>query len=146
MKRVIGALLIVLLLCAGCATQDPEGVLVIKEKLFVQQTNDVYFNIEDYLNTTVRYEGMFQTYQNSNTNETEYYVIRYGPGCCGIDAEAGFEVRWQNQVPQPLPEENAWVQVEGVIGSFAYGRQSIPYVQVTSMVVLDKRGAEYVYE
>ena len=26
-------------------------------------------------------------------------VIRYGPGCCGVDANCGFEVIWDHEYP-----------------------------------------------
>lgn len=118
-----------------------ENMIVIGERLFVAQTNDVYFNTEDYVGKTFKYEGIFHVSQYPGDDELFYSVIRYGPGCCGIDANAGFEVKWD----QPYPNPNDWVEVIGVleIEEHEAGYATI-HLRVISMTVLDVRGAETV--
>ena len=119
----------------------PEGnVVEIKEKMFIAQTNDIYYNADDYLGKILKYEGLFDIYTDSNTGVDYYFVIRYGPGCCGIDANAGFEVAWD----KGYPNQDDWVEAVGVLED--YEEDGVPYLRValSSLTVLDVRGAEVV--
>ena len=115
-------------------------VIEIKEKLFIAQTNDIYLNPEDYLGKTIQYEGIFDSYFWEENGNTYYYVIRYGPGCCGFDANAGFEVQWDGE----YPDANDWVEVVGVLERYEEDGWEYLRLQVSSMTVLPTRGAEYV--
>jgi len=122
-------------------TEFPDSdVVEISEKLFIAQTNDIYINIEDYLGKTIKYEGIFKSYDWEEADTIYYYVIRYGPGCCGYDGEAGFEVTWDG----PWPEEDDWCEAVGVLE--AYGENGFQYLRLslTSLTIKDERGAEYV--
>ncbi|MDD4565591.1 MAG: hypothetical protein PHE79_09005 [Eubacteriales bacterium] len=117
-------------------------VIEIKEKLFIAQTNDIYINPQDYLGKTLKYEGIFDSYYYDVTDTTYYYVIRYGPGCCGFDANAGFEVVWSGD----YPNKNDWVEVIGVLEEFEEDGYKYLRLNLSSLVVLDTRGEEYVYQ
>lgn len=133
----------------GPATHDAQlpaindsDVIEIKEKMFIAQTNDIYINPEDYLGKTIRYEGIFDSYYYEEADMTYYYVIRYGPGCCGFDANAGFEVAWSGD----YPDKNDWVEVTGVLEEYEEDGNKYLRLNVSSLTVLDTRGAEYVYQ
>ncbi|MDR3148977.1 MAG: hypothetical protein LBT88_03020, partial [Oscillospiraceae bacterium] len=79
------------------------GIIEIKEKLFIAQLNDIYLNQDDYLGMTVKFEGMFTQYTWAENNMTYYLVYRNSPGCCGADGQAGFEVVWADDSGQPYP-------------------------------------------
>lgn len=115
-------------------------VIEIKEKLFISQTNDIYYNAEDYLGKMIKYEGIFDVYEVAETDTKYYSVIRYGPGCCGDDANAGFEVRWDKDYPFP----NDWVEAVGILEE--YDEDGLKYLRLalSSLTVLPTRGAEYV--
>lgn len=122
----------------------PTGdVVEIREKLFIAQTNNIYLNWEDYEGKTIRYEGIYlnsSIWDNYEAGLT-HFVIRYGPGCCpGADDYAGFEVRWNGA----WPEMDAWVEVTGVLTTGEMDGYPVKYVEVTSMVEKQTRGAEYV--
>lgn len=119
-----------------------DEIIDIKEKMFVTQTNDIYINTEEYLGKTIRYEGMFNQYYWAEADETYYSVIRYGPGCCGYDQNAGFEIKWDGEYPKP----NDWVEVVGVLEQ--YVEEGITYlrVDVQSLKVLEVRGMETVLQ
>jgi hypothetical protein len=123
--------------------QANQGLIEIKEKMFIAQTNDVYLNPEDYLGKTIKLEGIFQTQSYSSTESPYYFVIRYGPGCCGNDGNAGFEVMWE-QADAIYPTENDWVEAIGVLG--AYEEDGYPYIciNLSSLKVLETRGQEFV--
>jgi hypothetical protein len=116
-------------------------VIEIKEKMFIAQTNDIYLNIDDYIGKSVRYEGYFAQYQDAETYETFNFVVRNGPGCCpGVDNTAGFEVAWDGQWPNP----NDWVEVFGTLELYEDGGEQYIRVGLSSLSVMDERGAEYV--
>ncbi|MDR1179148.1 MAG: metal ABC transporter permease [Spirochaetales bacterium] len=127
----------------------PLEVIEIREKMFIAQTNEIYLNTTDYLGKTIRFEGLFQ--QEQYEGRPYRYVFRYGPGCCGYDGNAGFEVSWQPRVPgshtlplKPYPGQDDWVRAEGRLET--YEEEGIPYLYLvlSSLTVLDIRGAEFV--
>ncbi|MDR2530871.1 MAG: hypothetical protein LBC65_04970 [Oscillospiraceae bacterium] len=122
------------------AVDSVDGVIEIREKLFVAQINDIYSTLEDYLGKTLKYEGIFTSYTWDETGETYRSVIRYGPGCCGTDGNAGFEVTWDGA----YPSENDWVECVGTLEMYNEGNYSFLRLDLDSLTVLDVRGAEYV--
>jgi len=115
-------------------------VIEIKENLFIAQTNDIYLNTEDYLGKTIKYEGLFKYFPSEDEVNTYYYVIRYGPGCCGYDSTAGFEVIWNGE----YPEQDEWVEAIGVLETYEENGRPYLRLQLTSLTVLEERGVEYV--
>ncbi len=125
----------------GVTVPAPAGdVIEISERLFIAQTNDIYLNTADYLGKTIKYEGIFKTMYWQEADETYYFVFRYGPGCCGYDGEAGFEVTWDGE----WPEENAWCEVVGVLESYELAGWTYLRLALSSLTVLEERGAEFV--
>ncbi|MFV0351764.1 MAG: hypothetical protein ACK5JF_05575 [Oscillospiraceae bacterium] len=123
------------------ASFDNSGeVIEIKEKMFIAQINDIYLNGQDYLGKTIRYEGIYDEYYDEAGDTTYRYVIRYGPGCCGNDGNAGFEIVWDGEMPQ----DTDWVRLEGVLEAYEYNGWQFLCVNVSYLEVLQERGAEYV--
>jgi uncharacterized membrane protein YcgQ (UPF0703/DUF1980 family) len=119
----------------------PSGdVVEIKEKMFIAQTNDIYYNADDYLGKTIKYEGIFSAYEVPETGAKYYSVIRYGPGCCGIDANAGFEVAWDKE----YPGNDDWVEAIGILVEYEEDGYKYLRLALSSLSVLPERGAEYV--
>lgn len=117
-------------------------MIEIKEKMFIAQSNDIYLNPEDYLGKTIKYEGIFDSYYSVEDGITYYYVFRYGPGCCDFDANAGFEVMWSGA----YPDKNDWVEVVGILEEHEEDGERYLILNLSSLTVLDTRGAEYVYQ
>ena len=114
-------------------------VIEIKEKMFLAQVNDVYLNAEDYIGKTLKLEGLFK---NADYGDSfRYFVIRYGPGCCGFDGNAGFEVLWDTEKKQ-YPKEDDWVEASGVLQRYEEDGFPYLYLALHSLNVLEKRGAE----
>jgi len=120
-------------------TADSE-VVEIKEKMFVTQANDVYINTEDYLGKTIQLEGMFDQYTDETTGKIYYSVFRYGPGCCGYDANAGFEVIWDGE----YPNVNDWVQAVGILEIYEEAGSKFLRLKLSQLNVLGVRGEENV--
>jgi uncharacterized membrane protein YcgQ (UPF0703/DUF1980 family) len=140
-------------LCTISCTKEKEDkvsdkdILVINEKMFLAQVNDVYLNTEDYLGKTIKLEGIFKSEQYYEEAEPYCFVIRYGPGCCGADGNAGFEVKWDKSRLQPYPSAESWVEVTGVLKTYEEdGYFQYLYIDLSSLDVLSKRGAEFVLQ
>jgi uncharacterized membrane protein YcgQ (UPF0703/DUF1980 family) len=140
MKKTLFSVVIACLLC-GAGASFADDVVEIKEKMFVAQTNDVYINADEYLGRTIKLEGMFAL--DLEMSPPVYYVFRYGPGCCGYDANAGFEVVWKEETAA-YPDENDWVEAMGVLES--YDDDGEPYLRLAlkSLTVKAERGLERV--
>jgi uncharacterized membrane protein YcgQ (UPF0703/DUF1980 family) len=128
-----------------------DGAIEIKEKMFIAQTNEIYLNLEDYIGKTIRLEGLFKTEQYREDADPYCFVIRYGPGCCGNDGNAGFEVAWAppsgsslTVLTPPYPSEDDWVEAVGTLSSYEEDGYPYPYIQLKSLTVKGERGAEFV--
>jgi hypothetical protein len=123
---------------------DRETALEIGEKMFIAQINDVYLNPEDYLGRAIKLEGLFKLEQYGE--QSYCFVIRYGPGCCGNDGNAGFEVAWDNQDAAEgiYPDVDDWVEANGVLRTYEEDGYPYLYLALSSLNVLDTRGAEFV--
>lgn len=117
-------------------------IIEVKEKLFVAQINDMYYNAEDYLGKTIKYEGLLDIAENSETGQKYYSVIRYGPGCCGDDGYVGFEVNWDND--NTYPEKDEWVEVVGILESYEEDGFKYLRLDLQELNVLEVRGKELV--
>jgi zinc transport system permease protein len=126
------------------------GVFEIKEKMFIAQTNDIYLNPQDYVGKTIKLEGLFKLEQYAGGGDAPYcFVIRYGPGCCGYDGNAGFEVAWDSfgtidRTVKKYPREDDWVEAIGELKYYDEDDYPFLYIALSSLKVLDKRGAEFV--
>jgi uncharacterized membrane protein YcgQ (UPF0703/DUF1980 family) len=125
--------------------KSDSAVVEIKEKMFIAQTNDVYLNPEDYLGKIIKLEGLFKA-MPTESDFCYYFVLRYGPGCCGTDGNAGFEVVWDNKVfpDKSYPKEDDWVEAIGKLTYYEENGYPYLYLVLSSLSVLDARGAEYV--
>jgi len=120
-------------------------VIEIKEKMFISQVNDVYLNPEDYLGKTIKLEGLFKMEQGYD--KSYCFVLRYGPGCCGFDGNVGFEVAWDKDKKKLYPGEDSWVEATGELKTYEEdGNNEFLYLDLVSLNVLDKRGAETVMQ
>ena len=127
------------------AINNSGETIEITEKLFISQVNDVYLNTNDYLGKTIKLEGIFKTEQYQERDEPYYFVVRYGPGCCGTDGNAGFEVAWTGDIKRPYPAPDSWVEAMGVLDVYEEdGQIGYLYLNLSSLTVLSKRGAEFV--
>jgi uncharacterized membrane protein YcgQ (UPF0703/DUF1980 family) len=122
------------------------GVVEIREKMFAAQVNDVYLNAKDYLGKTIKLEGLFKSELYDGKDEPYCFVIRYGPGgCCGLDANIGFEIAWDKAKAKPYPVVDSWVEATGVLKTYEEdGYSNYLYLDLSSLNVLSRRGAETV--
>jgi zinc transport system permease protein len=137
------SLALCIFLVAGCADSP---VIEINEKMFIAQTNDVYRNSEDYMGKTIKLEGLFKREQSAVNNAFYCFVLRYGPGCCGTDGNAGIEVAGKKGAVsgKPYPNTDEWVEAVGELKTYEENGLPYLYIALSSLTVLEKRGAEFV--
>ncbi|MDR0382389.1 MAG: hypothetical protein LBH50_00195 [Spirochaetaceae bacterium] len=119
-------------------------LIEIKEKMFITQLNDIYLNAEEYIGRRIKLEGLFKTDYYTGSIEPYCFVLRYGPGCCVGDGTAALEVRWPNDGGTLYPVEDDWVEAVGVLDYYEEDGYPYLYVSLSSLTVLDERGAERV--
>jgi zinc transport system permease protein len=125
--------------------ETPGQIVEIKEKMFIAQTNDVYLNAEDYMGKTIKLEGLFKREQYLGEDAVYCFVLRYGPGCCGNDGNAGFEVAWDRPDGEAeYPAVDEWVEAVGTLKSYEEDGYPYLYLSLSSLKILDERGAEFV--
>lgn len=118
-----------------------KNTLLIGEKLFITQINDMYYNIETYQEKTVIIEGMYTLFKDEETYPDGVPLIfRYGPGCCTNDGWGGFFLNYGGE----MPKENDWIRVTGKPKIVINGYYHDLYLDVERIEVLAQRGAETV--
>ena len=129
---------------AESGTASQRNTVVIRERMFLAQVNDIYLNPDEYLNRTIKLEGIFFAGQNDGV--PFHYVIRYAPGgCCGGDGMVGFEVRKDSGGHvREFPANNSWVEAAGVLKLYERGSLRQLYLELSSLTVLNTKGAEFV--
>lgn len=111
------------------SSTEASELIEITDNYFIEQTNDIYINLEDYIGKRVKFEGLVYSYEDEKGN-TLYAVVRNTPGCCGNDGLAGIDVRYD----KTYPKEKTWVEVEGIINKETVDNDELPVVIVSSMV------------
>jgi len=109
------------------------------------QVSNIYNNAKDYIGTQIRYQGVFGRYAQDGGGVKNYYVVRYGPGCCGNDAFVGFEVVLEGNPPdESYPENDDWVLAEGELEEYEYESEKVLRIRLSSLKVMAERGQEFV--
>lgn len=103
-------------------------MVVITDNFFIQQTDDIYLNIDEYIGKTIKIEGLIYPYADEKEN-LYYAVIRNTPGCCGNDGISGIDIRYDGD----YPEANTWVEVIGTIETDIIDGDEVPAVKVSTM-------------
>lgn len=111
--------------------------LVMGDKYFITQLNEIYLNTEDYLGKVIEIEGF--PLSNGQYN----FVARYGPGCCSNDAIAYLEYEYDTYLE--LIDEKDWIKIVGEIckGKDENGSEYI-YIDASSVEKKDTRGVDTV--
>ena len=120
---------------------DDKDIFEIREKMFIAQIEDIYYNIEDFDGKYIKVEGMYSVVEpEGEITESVHFVYRNAPGCCGYDGWAGFLLNFDGV----FPNQNDWIQVIGTPEIVKNGMFEDLYLNVISIEVKDERGAEYV--
>ncbi len=121
-------------------TEPKKEILEIKEKMFITQINDIFYNVDNYKDKIIVVEGMYSKWNLWNGDKKVPVVYRRGPGCCGNDGWGGFWLNYDGE----LPKENDWIRVTGTPELVTEEYCLYLYLNVTSLEIKSKRGAEFV--
>jgi len=113
-----------------------EEVLILKDKFFITQLNDIYYNIDEYKGKRIEISGF------PMTDGKRKFVGRYGPGCCSNDSYAYIEYKFSDELD--LVDEKDWIKVTGTIEKRYEGSRINTYIKATSVEKLDVRGLDTV--
>ena len=114
-------------------------VIEIREKMFIAQCNDIYLNLDQYMDSVIKYQGLFGDIPGGG-DEPYHLVYRNSPGCCGNDGIVGFEVIWD----QPYPAQNTWVEAVGTLERYEEWEETYVRLRLASLTEPSERGAEFV--
>lgn len=120
-----------------------DGIIDIKEKMFIGQMNDIFINFDNYKGKMIRLQGFIYTYTDETTGQKYYHVMRRSPGCCGNDGVVAIQIIWDEENPD-YPQENEWVEVVGVLESIEVPIGESPVLKVKQLTVMQERGQEFV--
>jgi len=115
--------------------EKPRAICYLKDRLFIQQINDIYLNPKSYEDKTIQIEGFFGTYVDDNKIQ-RYVVFRKTAGCCENDGSAGFEFVYKKGKIDFKPDE--WIFVEGIVKENSGKASSEIYLEAISVVKKDK--------
>ena len=107
---------------------DGDIEVEITDSYFIQATNDIYFNMDDYVGKTIRMEGLVYSYEDTE-GEIRFAVVRNTPGCCGADGLAGLDIQYDKE----YPAEDTWVEVIGVIEKDVISGFDTPVIKLTAL-------------
>lgn len=110
------------------ADNSSKADIVITDNYFIEATNDIYFNVDDYVGKTIFMEGYIYVYSDDEGVE-HYAVVRNTPGCCGNDGLAGLDVSSENG----YPEAGSWVEVTGELKKDKINGYDTPVIYLTDM-------------
>lgn len=117
--------------------EKTETAIVLKDNYFITQLNDIYYNMNDYIDREIEIEGFPMKSDDGTT-----FVGRYGPGCCSNDGYAYIEYMYNE--PLDLVEEKDWIKVKGKIKKTMQGNETYIYILATSVEKLSVRGIDRV--
>lgn len=164
MKRLVLFLMLTMIICSGChrltetlevvgpevletkfldleAEDEEKGILEIREKYFLLQISDIFFNFDSYKDRVVKVEGLYGV--DYYSDEPEFRVVyRFGPGCCGNDGWGGFFLNYDGE----WPEVDDWIEVIGTPRIQEGEYMNMLYLDVISITVKDEVGEVLVYQ
>ena len=112
----------------GSVEVDLNNIVEITDNYFIESTNDVYVNLDEYVGKTIKMQGLIYSYEGAG-DRLCYAVVRNTPGCCGNDGLAGLDIAYDKD----YPEEDTWVEVIGVVTKEKSYGGYIPVLQIASI-------------
>lgn len=135
MKKFLVLFLIMFLVgCTenGAGNSDGENSvradIVIGNRFFAQQVNEIYLNVDRYTGQTIQYEGYFLSVEWNN--EIFHAVVQFGDDCCGGQGMIGFEILLDGHEPF---EDNVRVEIVGVLEQDDDGIPIVRTINITPL-------------
>jgi len=116
-------------------SSEKSGVIEFTDSTYMANLNDIYANYDEYKDKTVKYKGLVYYW------EDDIKIIGRKYYCCGTDA---FVVGFESVGFEEMPEENSWVEVEGIVKVKEENNEMVPYIEILNIAGTEP-GEEYVF-
>lgn len=145
MKKGVGLLLLAaLLIClfTGCIASKTQSSSIdidltkMSSTMVYAEVFNMMWNGDKYVGKTVKVQGQYVAYYDEEADE--YYhavIITDALACCEQGLE--FELSGDYQYPDDYPEENAAIEIVGVIDIGYYGEYPFIYIRTDEIILLD---------
>jgi uncharacterized membrane protein YcgQ (UPF0703/DUF1980 family) len=120
----------------GLAVSSADSVVVIGDKRFVMQLEDMAVNAKSYAGKTVRVEGFALPL---GKNAPWKFAVARNYFCCGAD---GYPVGLPCEYSEDMPKKDAWIEIEG---KFRIDDQDRAYLEIVTLMVKDTPGQRNVF-
>jgi uncharacterized membrane protein YcgQ (UPF0703/DUF1980 family) len=114
---------------------NSKNICSLKDRLFVQQVNDININPQNYKDKVIQIEGFFAKYKDGK-NVERYSVYRRTAGCCGFDGSVGFEFVYKKG--KLNFKEDDWIYVEAHIAKSKNEVYDYDYIYLDAISVVQK--------
>lgn len=115
--------------------------LIIGDKFFETQINDIYINTTQYLGKTIEIEGLYYKDPYGYTIVGRYSNANLCQYCQGFP---NLEYEWNGNQTPPLVNDVTWIKLKGTLtrGEDDYGEYY--YIAANSLEVMNERGIDTV--
>ncbi|MEQ8170186.1 MAG: TIGR03943 family protein [Candidatus Eremiobacterota bacterium] len=118
-----------------------EDKIILNEKNFINQTEDIYKNINDYKGKEIEISGFSFTMDYFKKNQIG--VGRMAVFCCAADAVMMGFICEKSGVEKF--SKNKWIELDGTISSLIYKNKELPLIKIKKIRESETPGDPYLY-
>ena len=113
-----------------------DGIINISDGIFLALVNDIYVNKDEYVGKKVRISGQNVRFEDKDTGEVIYAILREGPGCCYNDSVIGFEYITDGK----YPEKDKWYEMVGEVIVDKYKTGKVVKLKLIEIKEIEPKG------
>jgi len=113
-----------------------DGIINISDGIFLALVNDIYVNKDEYVGKKVRISGQNVRFEDKDTGEVVYAILREGPGCCYNDSVIGFEYITDGK----YPEKDKWYEMVGEVIVDKYKTGKVVKLKLIEIKEIEPKG------
>ena len=113
-----------------------DGIINISDGIFLALVNDIYVNKDEYVGKKVRISGQNVRFEDKDTGEVIYAILREGPGCCYNDSVIGFEYITDAK----YPEKDKWYEMIGEVIIDKYKTGKVVKLKLIEIKEIEPKG------
>lgn len=113
-----------------------DGIINISDGIFLALVNDIYVNKDEYVGKKVRISGQNVRFEDKDTGEVIYAILREGPGCCYNDSVIGFEYITDGK----YPEKDKWYEMIGEVIIDKYKTGKVVKLKLIDIKEIEPKG------
>lgn len=117
-------------------SESKDGIINISDGIFLALVNDIYVNKDEYIGKKVRISGQNVRFEDKDTGEVIYAILREGPGCCYNDSVIGFEYITDGK----YPEKDKWYEMVGEVITDNYKSGKVVKLKLIEIKEIEPKG------